>query len=56
MNDWLMIVLFAVVIGIMVWALASVWQSRMKKKEKGIWTILIIVTPLLGAVIWYFVR
>jgi hypothetical protein len=37
-----------------IWAILKVVQSRAKTGEKVGWTVLILVLPLIGLVIWWF--
>ncbi len=37
-----------------VWALVNVFQSSADTGRKVLWTVLIIVLPLLGFILWYF--
>lgn len=37
-----------------VWAILNVFQSRESTAAKVVWTVLIIIMPLLGLIIWYF--
>lgn len=37
-----------------VWAIMNVFQSRESTGSKVLWTVLILVLPILGLVIWYF--
>ncbi|MDP8986351.1 MAG: PLD nuclease N-terminal domain-containing protein [Pseudomonadota bacterium] len=37
-----------------VWALVNVFQSGADTGRKVLWTVLIIVLPLLGFILWYF--
>ena len=47
--------LFAIlVLAADVWAILNVFQSSESTGSKALWTVLILVLPLLGFVIWYF--
>lgn len=37
-----------------VWAIINVFQSNADTAKKVIWTVLIILLPLLGFVLWFF--
>ncbi len=37
-----------------VWAIINILQSDVKTVNKVVWTILVIVLPILGLIIWYF--
>jgi succinate dehydrogenase/fumarate reductase cytochrome b subunit len=48
--------LFGVVVLIAdVWAIVNVLQSGADTGRKVLWTVLIILLPVLGFVLWYFV-
>ncbi len=36
------------------WAIWNVFQSRESTGAKVFWTVLIILMPLIGLIIWYF--
>ena len=37
-----------------IYCIVKVWQSGKPMIEKLLWTILILMFPLLGCIIWYF--
>jgi hypothetical protein len=37
-----------------VWAVVNVMQSRESTGSKVLWTVLIIVLPVIGFIIWFF--
>jgi hypothetical protein len=37
-----------------VWAIVNVMQSRESTGSKVLWTVLIIVLPVIGFIIWFF--
>ncbi len=37
-----------------VWAIINILQSDENTVTKVVWTILVIVLPILGLIIWYF--
>jgi hypothetical protein len=37
-----------------VWAIVNVFQSGADTGRKVLWTVLVIVLPVLGFVLWYF--
>ena len=37
-----------------VWAIVNVFQSGADTAKKVIWTVLIIILPVLGFILWYF--
>ena len=37
-----------------VWAIVNILQSDDKTVTKVVWTIVVIVLPILGLIIWYF--
>jgi succinate dehydrogenase/fumarate reductase cytochrome b subunit len=37
-----------------VWAIVNILQSGADTAKKVIWTVLVIVLPVLGFILWYF--
>lgn len=37
-----------------IWAILNVFKSNASTGAKVLWTLLILVLPLLGLIIWYF--
>ena len=37
-----------------VWAIVNVFQSGADTGRKVLWTVLIIILPVLGFILWYF--
>ncbi|MDB6083196.1 MAG: hypothetical protein JWN43_1077 [Gammaproteobacteria bacterium] len=37
-----------------VWAIVNVFQSGADTGRKVLWTVLVIVLPVLGFILWYF--
>ena len=37
-----------------VWAIVNIFQSAADTGRKVLWTVLVIVLPVLGFVLWYF--
>ena len=37
-----------------VWAIVNVFQSSADTGKKVLWTVLVIILPVLGFVLWYF--
>ena len=37
-----------------IWAILNIFQSRESNGTKILWTVLVLVLPILGLVIWYF--
>lgn len=37
-----------------IWAILNVIQSRESTAAKVVWSLLIVLMPLLGLVVWYF--
>ncbi len=35
-----------------VWAMVSIWQSRADTEKKLLWTVLVILLPVIGLVAW----
>lgn len=38
-----------------VWAILNIFQSSADTIKKTFWIVLVLVLPLLGVIIWYFV-
>jgi len=41
-----------VVLALDVWAIVSIWQSRADQVKKLLWTVLVILLPVIGLVAW----
>ncbi len=37
-----------------VWAIVNVFQSSADTGNKVLWTVLVIILPVLGFILWYF--
>jgi hypothetical protein len=37
-----------------VWAIVNVFQSSVDTGNKVLWTVLVIILPVLGFILWYF--
>lgn len=37
-----------------IWAIVNIFQSSATTQTKVLWTLLVIVLPLLGFIIWFF--
>jgi Phospholipase_D-nuclease N-terminal len=37
-----------------VWAIVNVFQSSAETGRKVLWTVLVILLPVLGFILWYF--
>lgn len=37
-----------------VWALVNIFQSRADSGRKVLWTVLVILLPVLGFILWFF--
>ena len=37
-----------------VWAILNIAQSSASNEKKALWIVLVVVLPLLGLVLWYF--
>lgn len=46
------VVVLLAYVAITVWALSSVWRSGVRTADKVIWTVVILVLPYLGALLW----
>ena len=39
---------------IAIWAILTIFQSSASNGEKILWTLLVLLLPLIGLIIWYF--
>ena len=37
-----------------VWAIISIFQSGASNEKKALWIILVVLLPVLGLILWYF--
>jgi len=37
-----------------IWAIVNIFQSSATTQAKVLWTLLVIVLPVIGFIIWYF--
>ena len=37
-----------------VWAILNIAQSAVSNEKKALWIVLVVVLPLLGVILWYF--
>ena len=37
-----------------VWAIVNVFQSSADTAKKVVWTVVVIILPVLGFILWYF--
>ncbi|MGB6307242.1 MAG: PLD nuclease N-terminal domain-containing protein [Steroidobacteraceae bacterium] len=37
-----------------VWAIVNIFQSAADTGKKVVWTVLVIILPVLGFILWYF--
>jgi len=37
-----------------VWAIINIFQSSASNEKKLIWTVVVLLLPLLGLILWYF--
>ncbi len=44
-----------IVVLLAIWALVGVLQSGATPVEKLIWVLIILIVPLLGFILWYFI-
>jgi hypothetical protein len=38
-----------------VWAIVNIFQSAADTGKKVLWTVLVIILPVLGFILWYFI-
>ena len=37
-----------------IWAIVNIFQSNASTERKVLWTVLVILLPVLGFILWYF--
>lgn len=37
-----------------IWAVINIFQSSASNQKKLIWTLLVVLLPLVGLILWYF--
>ena len=37
-----------------IWAIVNIFQSRASTGSKVLWTVLVLLLPVLGLIIWFF--
>ena len=37
-----------------IWAIINIFQSSVSNEKKLIWTLVVVLLPLLGLILWYF--
>jgi len=37
-----------------IWAIINIFQSAASNGKKVLWTLLVVVLPLLGVILWFF--
>ncbi|HUG73566.1 MAG TPA: PLDc N-terminal domain-containing protein [Steroidobacteraceae bacterium] len=37
-----------------VWAIINIFQSSASNEKKLLWTVVVLLLPLLGLILWYF--
>ncbi len=47
-------ILGLVIFALDVWAIVKVWQSGETTGTKILWTVLVILLPVIGLIAWYF--
>jgi hypothetical protein len=38
-----------------VWAIVNIFQSAADTGKKVLWTVIVIILPVLGFILWYFI-
>ena len=47
-------ILGLVILGLDIWAILNIAQSRASNGHKVLWILLVLILPLFGFVIWFF--
>ena len=42
------------ILAVDIWAIVNIVQSPVSTQKKLIWTIVVLLLPLLGVILWYF--
>lgn len=37
-----------------VWAIISIFQSGASNEKKALWIVLVVILPVVGLILWYF--
>ncbi len=37
-----------------IWAIVSIFQSGASNEKKALWIVLVVLLPLVGLILWYF--
>ena len=37
-----------------IWAIINIFQSSVSNEKKLIWTLVVVLLPVLGLILWYF--
>ena len=37
-----------------IWAIINIFQSSVSNEKKLLWTLVVVLLPLLGLILWYF--
>jgi succinate dehydrogenase/fumarate reductase cytochrome b subunit len=43
-----------IILGLDIWAILNIAQSRVPNGNKVLWILLVLILPLLGFIIWFF--
>lgn len=54
MNMQLNGVLGLLILAAEVWAVITIFQSGTSNEKKALWIVLVILVPLIGLIVWYF--
>jgi succinate dehydrogenase/fumarate reductase cytochrome b subunit len=42
------------IVAVDIWAIINIFQSSVSNEKKLIWTIAVVLLPVLGLILWYF--
>ncbi len=51
LNQWLILVVL--LIALAGWSAGEVWLSRSSRRDKCLWTAIVIVCPIIGCLFWF---
>lgn len=40
---------------VVIWAAINIWQSSASTLAKVLWTLLVLIAPIIGLIIWFFI-
>ena len=47
-------ILGLIVLVLDIWAIISIFQSGASNEKKALWIVLVVILPVVGLILWYF--